>query len=381
VGNEIEITREELYRLVWSKPGTILAKEFGISDVGLAKICKRLSVTRPQRGYWALLAAGRKMAIPPLPRAKKDTPAKAFISPSLKPEPAIEDNAHTALIESEKLPANHINVAETLHGAHPLIRETRKLLEKGHADDYGRLYASWRDEPKHGWLNLKVTKKSLYRALRIMDALLRAIEARGGKIEVKSRQTLFVMNEVEVRFNLWEKVTRSERDLTKEERAGSYVRDRWIYTPTGEFTFTIEEWNVGKKSWKDKKEKPLEDQLNDIMVGLITASRIVRERGLEREREAIRQLEEERRREEMRRLQQIEDEHREELDTMADLWIKSVNLNQFLLECEKTLSTEAAILPEGIEARWLTWARACADELNPFTSGHLKAVLADHRPQ
>jgi hypothetical protein len=44
-----EITREDLYQLVWEKLGRILAKEFGMSDVGLAKICKRLRVPRPPR--------------------------------------------------------------------------------------------------------------------------------------------------------------------------------------------------------------------------------------------------------------------------------------------------------------------------------------------
>jgi hypothetical protein len=110
------------------------------------------------------------------------------------------------------------------------------------------------------------------------------------------------------------------------------------------------------------------------MVGLITASKILRERDLEREREELLRLEQERQYEEMERLQQIEDQHREELDTMADLWIKSVNLRQFLLECEKTLTTEAPILPEGNEARWLAWARAYADEINPLTSGRLQRM-------
>ena len=37
----------------------ILAKEFGISDVGLAKVCRKLGVPVPGRGYWAKKVAGR----------------------------------------------------------------------------------------------------------------------------------------------------------------------------------------------------------------------------------------------------------------------------------------------------------------------------------
>jgi hypothetical protein len=69
--NEREITREDLSKLIWTKPITVLAKEFGISNTGLAKVCKRLNVPRPYRGYWRLLETGRKRSIPPLPPLKK----------------------------------------------------------------------------------------------------------------------------------------------------------------------------------------------------------------------------------------------------------------------------------------------------------------------
>jgi hypothetical protein len=61
-----EITREELHQLVWSKPTRTLAKEFGISDVGLAKICRKLGVKKPPRGYWAKVASGVRLRKSPL---------------------------------------------------------------------------------------------------------------------------------------------------------------------------------------------------------------------------------------------------------------------------------------------------------------------------
>ena len=69
--NWTELSVEELYQLVWEKPMQALAKEFGISDVGLAKICKRNNIPRPERGYWAKLYSGRKMKNPPLPKSAK----------------------------------------------------------------------------------------------------------------------------------------------------------------------------------------------------------------------------------------------------------------------------------------------------------------------
>ena len=57
--------REELYQKVWDRPVQNVAKEFGISDVGLAKLCKKLFVPIPGRGYWARKAAGKKVPSKP----------------------------------------------------------------------------------------------------------------------------------------------------------------------------------------------------------------------------------------------------------------------------------------------------------------------------
>jgi hypothetical protein len=42
--------RTELYDLVWSKPMIHLAKEFGLSDVGLRKNCKKHDIPTPPLG-------------------------------------------------------------------------------------------------------------------------------------------------------------------------------------------------------------------------------------------------------------------------------------------------------------------------------------------
>ena len=66
----LQITRNRLYELVWEKPMTRVAKELGISDVMLARICTQKDVPRPPRGYWANLGSSKKRRTyvkPPLP--------------------------------------------------------------------------------------------------------------------------------------------------------------------------------------------------------------------------------------------------------------------------------------------------------------------------
>ncbi len=40
-----------------------LAPKYGFSDVGLAKICEKLKIPRPERGYWAKVQAGKAMGV------------------------------------------------------------------------------------------------------------------------------------------------------------------------------------------------------------------------------------------------------------------------------------------------------------------------------
>ncbi|HEY8539076.1 MAG TPA: TetR/AcrR family transcriptional regulator [Steroidobacteraceae bacterium] len=65
----VALTRKELYRRVWSKPMSAVAKEVGLSGNALAKICNRLLVPYPPRGYWMRSNAGKKVERPPLPAA------------------------------------------------------------------------------------------------------------------------------------------------------------------------------------------------------------------------------------------------------------------------------------------------------------------------
>jgi AcrR family transcriptional regulator len=67
--SSIALTRKELYSRVWSQPLTAVAKEVGLSSNALAKICNRLLVPYPTRGYWVQVAAGKNPPRPALPAA------------------------------------------------------------------------------------------------------------------------------------------------------------------------------------------------------------------------------------------------------------------------------------------------------------------------
>jgi len=76
----IALSRKELYRRVWSEPLTTVGKDLGLSSNALAKICNRLLVPYPTRGYWVKVAAGKRPGREPLPAAPEKTSNQIVIS-------------------------------------------------------------------------------------------------------------------------------------------------------------------------------------------------------------------------------------------------------------------------------------------------------------
>lgn len=66
--------REELYERVWTTPVHRLAKEFGYSDVGLAKLCHKHQIPTPALGYWRRLELGHNPVRAPLPVIEEPNP-------------------------------------------------------------------------------------------------------------------------------------------------------------------------------------------------------------------------------------------------------------------------------------------------------------------
>jgi hypothetical protein len=64
----LESYRQKLYEEVWSLPTQKVANGRGVSDVAIAKTCKRLMIPKPPRGYWNKKAAG--LSVPDRPALK-----------------------------------------------------------------------------------------------------------------------------------------------------------------------------------------------------------------------------------------------------------------------------------------------------------------------
>lgn len=172
-----EYDRAQLLDEVWAEPVTLVAPRYGLSDVGLKKLCRRLQVPTPARGHWAKVKSGR--GVPPKPRLKAYTGDPRYLLKPLKVHrPRSEatelvDERLATVITYEQDPAHFINVPTRGTRWHPLVAATRDAFQASYKDSRGLPL------PGGKGLNIAVSPEQRPRALRIANALVRALEKRG----------------------------------------------------------------------------------------------------------------------------------------------------------------------------------------------------------
>jgi hypothetical protein len=240
-------------------------------------------------------------------------------------------------------------------------------------------------QPKaKGCLDVTVSPEQVHRAMCIMHALLKALEARGLELRVdnESGQACYVtvLNE-RLMFSLEEQLDRQERKLTPEEKqevkVWGYSRDipRHSYHPSGRLSISIDNGPLHvRHRWSDSGRQKLERLLNAFIRGLVrNAERLKLDRLEEARRRREREEAEKRWREEEERRQQEEERRREEearfqkLEQMVANWQRSQAIEAFLVAVEEAARDRCReIHPESELGLWLSWARARGLALDPI---------------
>lgn len=258
--SKASLTRQQLYDLVWSMPATKVGLDYGISGNAVAKACAKLNIPRPQRGYWAKIAFGkrvRKLALPPLEKGGRDSTTLGEFAEKRRNLPAIEAPPIASVPE------------EAMTKLHPAVQKTRMALRGAERNrDTGTLFG------KAGFphISMSVTKDALERALTVLNQVAWHLEGNGfdfivpenapGSLELEYRPV-----GTRIAFSLREVVERYEREITAEERAQPWIWDRWRYRATGRLRVSLSEYypEGGRKSWGDGKTQKLEDQVSEIV--------------------------------------------------------------------------------------------------------------------
>ncbi|NWG04303.1 MAG: hypothetical protein HXY44_15730, partial [Syntrophaceae bacterium] len=253
-----------------------LAKEMGISDVGLAKICKRHNIPRPGLGYWAKKQAGIKVQQKPLPKGN-DERFIEIIGHSSDNEDVNKKKTSFRISKSLKRQLRSIVDAATLTDPHPLVKQTAEILQSHQPNKNGLL------EPyrRHS-LNIEVSPKSLDRALRIMDALIKTFETMGGSVFLKGNSTFVSINGANVDIGIKEELARKRRDPKDHNLDGYYEFEFSRYAergiPSGRLYLTIEDAGFGysngncRQHWRDSESKHLEERVGNFIIGILKAA-------------------------------------------------------------------------------------------------------------
>ena len=289
--NEVKtITRKQLYEKVWSTPMTAISKEYGLSDVGMAKLCKRHNIPRPPRGYWARVEHGQKPPKVELPNPDQDANIE-ICGHAEEPEmdSQVQAEADAAL---EKL--GPISVRDDLRGCHHLISEMREYLNGRDVFSNG-IYNIAHEAP----LDLKVSKTNMHRALRIMDALFKAMEEQGWTVQTGPVVGVLGMD---IAMSLSESVVSKSEEPPEDEASGRYQfhHSRMVtkQVPSGEFTLVLDgKSTYYRRKMKDGIRQSLEDMLQKVLECMISIASSRRQDELDRQ-ERERRWAEERRREE-----------------------------------------------------------------------------------
>ena len=362
--------RVKLYEDVWAEAVTTVAKRYGISDVALRKICKKLAVPVPPLGYWARVVAGRKPPTPLLP--KYSGPAEIVRQRYESDEPVEPDPEHLVTRRDfEARPENRIVVPEILDMPHALIVATERALRIPKRPNLENQPRTARRA-----LDISVNEASLPRALRIMDALVKALIARGMPLRIepdgKRRTCLTIQGQV-LAIRLVEKTSRTEREPTKEERqeikkyGHTYLPDRYSYQPTGALKLGIMGHNELQKAVADGKHQRVEQFLNEFVVKLEAAAvhrkrheeHLERQRVLWEEQARQRREREEKQRKEMERLKALEEE--------AHNWKRAEDIRAYVATVETNVRREDGSIELNSElGKWIAWARHKADWIDPI---------------
>jgi hypothetical protein len=386
----MEKSRSELFELVWSKPMTHLAKELGLSDVGLRKICVKYGIPLPARGYWARLQVGKQDPRPELPFENNN------------PQIRLPDEATAVTREQLSLMRKLAKKAE--QEVEPVLREPQqfkdircirtyqaileriKHLEKRTGQSYEDYKAGRRSFPPkkvydlaffyslEDQIPISATIDNALRAVAIADVVIERLALRGIEVELRavrdSRicEMRAVKGEQYLEFRFWEPSTKATRSsaLTSLERmftdycygGDSIMLPRHILTIQfgGSYVTSLIQDKVSVKLEQqiDRVVEKIEQKLDQKAKAHL--EHLAWERDYERKK-AIREHNE---RVIEDREQQLERAIAESLD-----YEKSQQLKRYL----KQLSLAIDRLPEEPRAYGLAWLRMVREQrkgLNPI---------------
>lgn len=359
---QVEFTREALHKMVWLRPVLAIAKDVGVSDVALAKACRKAGIPLPSRGHWAIVKAGRVITAPPLPTRGEDQPDVVCFTVLANPPPKAP--------KADVPVGPAIEVPTDLVKPHRLVAELRAAAKSAREDkgvlalNYGKV------------LRVRTSASQLQRALILLDTVIKQFEERGYKVRISEEAavTELVLREGVISFRLDERTKQTAPPPPPPKpqgRRGEHYYEPWrpayILVGAGEFTL---EFSRGisncPSTWKDRTKVSLEEQLPDVIAAIPSWEAALLAGRIEKEEREARAREQEKCRIATAREEAILRQQRSRLVDNLRTWERAERLRNFI-------SAAAPGASESVEGRlWLEWVKDQVRGLDPIESGTSK---------
>jgi hypothetical protein len=229
-------------------------------------------------------------------------------------------------------------------------------LSETRSRDGEKLWASREVE----WLDLRVTKNCLARALRTMAVLIHMLEQEGFKVIVETKateSTSAIVYGKKVRFGLIERSRQVKPTPRANDSPHPYNPVR--LEPAG--ILSIEVWNYCsgglQRVWRDRESAKLEEELPKCVAGMMRIA--LKERGEEKarqERELARQKKIDEVEAEFEKIQ-IEEKKIRALRRDAAAWHRAERIRKYVAAARESA---------GKDTEWIAWAERQADRLDPL---------------
>lgn len=341
-----ELTRKELYDLVWSTSLSKLTQQYALSNDGIKKICKQFEIPMPDSGYWMKLKFNKTVE---KEQMNNNYAGEDKIILTIKEEGSDINTDQSELtiltkqiLNDKKAP---LVVPKRLTNPDILTVRTKEYWDRRHKDRFYYDHSLF-------ILPIRVEQRNEDRALRFMDTLIKLIRHRGHDIIKRNFETIVVVDNIEIEIDLREANKRVPS--TEKYRTSDYI-------PTGEFILkTGKHWRM--KELRDSNIK-LEDQFAKIVARLEIDAQ--KEKDFQEEIRINNLKYQEKRQIEEGVKKRKEDEITKfnELVTLSDRYNKAQSIRQYI-EAEKQKAIKENCLTIG-KQEWIKWASDKADWYDP----------------
>ncbi|MEN5107236.1 hypothetical protein ABE521_00015 [Pseudomonas sp. TWI672] len=356
---EKSFTPQQLFEMVWERPVLIIAKEIGVSDVGLSKACRKAGITLPTRGHWAKPALKR----PRRPKPPASTTPVTFHVLNvekvarLRPENVIKD-------------PKILIVPTELSDPHPLVQKWLGAARKAKELNSALVLDKTKVLKSH------ISRNEVDRCALLYDSLIKASESLGYTWGVGSKGSFVRVDGEELLITIQERIKRFDipPPSPKPFKPGQQWRPdvtamraaRFGWEPTGVFSLIVDARSevLIQKTWTDSKTGKLESKLGQILTGFARIALSVKAQRSSEEASRRRWAEEERVRKERIDQQRRLDKLRQNLMKNLESWERAQRLRSFI---EATI--EASPEDEATQmalAMWVSWARQQVELLDPL---------------